>query len=340
MAITVTGQKVLAPPSINGSVSAVRATSTGLARPATVTGGSSSIPPPVNRPTQPCIFVYNSTAGNAAAWAHPGALIIAGRTNYNDAAFHTMAAGGATVLIYLDTFMDMNVGRYAGLLYNASQFGPAVPDWNGGSNGPVANQWGNLSDFRVGSILQQKLPGILNLILDENPHCSGFFLDDVGTWSWYPGFNFSSWSAADRLAYRNGAIAICQTARTIADQRDAFIMVNGLWQGGTTGTAGGGYPDINQSGCSLVDGGLFESQTPGTLAPGTFPYAYLTSTQWGSATPRHKSYCASSNVGNSAYRDAYINANIVAWANSADISAGVVAPWKTTFTDFGLPRRT
>jgi hypothetical protein len=290
----------------------------------------------VNRPANPGLIMYEGapSADVVAQWAKPGALVVVGRTNYNDPWVHTVADGGATVLIYLDPIISNSYGRYADKLINASEFGPAVPKWPGS---PVANQYGSLNDFRVGSVLQQKLPGVLELMVAENPQISGFFLDDVGSRSWFPGFNWDSWSNADKQAYRDGAIAITQTARAVADEHNLFVMVNGTW-GATsvTGQGGGGYPNPSVAGNSLVDGGFVENHDPSTEMAYWSAYAGP-NTQWGKATPRGLAYMWFSNVGSTTDMNAWIQAGVAAFASSNAYTTAT-SPFGT-FTNFNLPNR-
>lgn len=350
-AVTVNGTNFIAPVtvSVGGAaatgVSVVSSTQLTCTAPAhadgavnvtvTASGGTSAsfvftyqaTPSSVNRPANPGAIVYGSGLTNAAAWAHPGAIVIAGRDNYDGAWAKTIAAGGGTVLVYLDTIINASYGRYHDKLINASEFGPAVPKWPGN---PVANSTGSLNDFRVGGILQSKLAGVLSLILSENSHVGGIFLDDCGSRSWYPNFD---WTTIDREAYRAGAINIVQTTR--ATIGDLFIMVNGTWSGtSSSGVGDGGYPDKTKSGISLADGGFVENHSStGELAAWT---AYSTSTQWASATSRGKAYTWFQNTGSVSDRNNWVNANVAAFASTADYGDSSVVPW-TSFTDFGLP---
>src|SRR5512146_2869338 len=142
----------------------------------------------VNRPTQSASMVYGNpgTNGRAIAYAHPGGLVVAGRDNYADQVFKDISAAGGTVLIYLDAIINNAYGRYAEMLINESACGPAVPLWPGNYQ---ANQWGELNDFRVGGVLQAKLKSVLETMIAENPHMAGWFADDLGSRSWYPGID-------------------------------------------------------------------------------------------------------------------------------------------------------
>ena len=204
----------------------------------------------------------------------------------------------------------------------------------------MANEWGSLNDFREGSVLQDKLPGVLELIIAENPHISGIFLDDVGSRSWSPGFNWDSWSNADKEAYRNGAIAITQKARAVADENDLFLMVNGTW--GATGLAGqgdGGYPNRNElHGNSLVDGGFVENHDPETKSAYWVSYAYPATPSGAQSTPRGLPYMWFSNVGSVTDRNTWIASDLAAFASSSAYDDNAVPPFGT-FTDFNLPNR-
>jgi len=297
----------------------------------------SATAPALNGPTNPGLLMYadgEPPASVVANWSRPGALVVVGRNNYDEPWVHTISDGGATVLIYLDPIIDNDWGRYHDKLINASEFGPAVPKWPGK---PAANEWGSLNDFRVGSVLQDKLPGVIDLMITENPQISGIFLDDVGSRSWYPGINWDSWSAADKEAYRNGAIAITQTARAAADEHDLFLMVNGTWGAtGLTGQGDGGYPNRNEYGNALVDGGFVENHDPDTEMAYWARYAGPDA-QWGKSTPRGLPYMWFSNVGSSADRNTWIASGLAAFASSSSYD-GTALP-SGTFTDFGLPNR-
>jgi hypothetical protein len=209
----------------------------------------------------------------AANYATPGGLIAVGRTNYADQVIKDVSAGGGTVLIYVDAIINNAFGRYHDLLLNSSVYGAAVPLWPGV---PQANQWGSLNDFRTtadggGGVLQSKLEPVLELIVSENPHLAGFFMDDVGSRSWFDGINWTTFPS--QSAYRNGAIAICQTVRTVCDRHGLIFIVNGTW----TANDGGGYPLTTQHGCSLADGGFVEHHDGEISFWG--PYVD-TSTQW------------------------------------------------------------
>jgi hypothetical protein len=188
-----------------------------------------------NRPAQGATIAYGSpgTSGAASAYAHPGGLVVAGRDNYADQVFKDVSASGGTVLLYLDTIVRNNYGRYHSLLYDASSCGAAVPQWGSYS----ANGTGPLADFRVGGTLQGKLRCVLEAMVTENPHMAGWFADDLGSRSWFPNLNWSTFP--EKQAYRDGAVALTQTFRSVADEHGLVFLVNGTWSAGD----GGGYPD-------------------------------------------------------------------------------------------------
>jgi hypothetical protein len=228
-------------------------------------------------PPQAAGIIYG--AGSVAArFAHPGSLVVAGRDNFDDPAFQQVSARGGTVLLYLDPMIDNPHGRYHRLLNDESICGPATERWPGS---PRANRWGFLIDFRVGSVVQRKLACVLDLMVAENPHMGGWFADDVGSRSWYPGIDWKAWGGANRRAYRAGAIALMKTFRRVADRHGHMVMVNGTWSAGSLAAAGGGYPDMNQHGMALADGGFVEYHD------GQLPYfgPYGCSAQWAAQSP-------------------------------------------------------
>ena len=58
-------------------------------------------------------------------------------------------------------------------------------------------------------MLQSKLKCVLETMVAENPHMAGWFADDLGSRSWFPGFDWGSFP--DKAGYRAGAIALTQT---------------------------------------------------------------------------------------------------------------------------------
>ena len=147
-----------------------------------------------NMPPQAAGIIYGP-ASEALEYAHPGGMVVAGRDNYSDPAFKKVSAAGGTVLIYLDPVINNPWGRYHTMLMQQSKCGPVVRRWPGLSK---ANRWGHLNDFRVGSVLQRKLPCVLETMVSENPQMGGWFADDVGSRSWYPGVDWQIWGAANR----------------------------------------------------------------------------------------------------------------------------------------------
>jgi hypothetical protein len=215
-------------------------------------------------------------------YATPGGLVVTGRDQYNDPIFQEISAGGGTVLIYLDCIINDAFGTYASLLMNSSIYGPAVPLWPPGYEVNIAAGY-FLNDFRIGGILQNKLHGVLEQMVSDNPFMAGFFLDDLGSRSFYPDLNWSTFP--DQQGYRDGAIAIAQTARQVADKHRLMVLVNGSWNAND----GGGYPNVAQHGLSLAEGGYVEHHD-GQIA---FFGPYAASPQWAAASTVTKgvSYC-------------------------------------------------
>jgi hypothetical protein len=302
-----------------------------------------------NRPTQPLRYHYEPGT-LASSWAHPGALVIAGLARSDvgpvgtspayegtNPGYVTAAAAGATVLIYIDPIIDNDWGLYHELLLHqydslGRTVGPAAALWPGNL---TANGWGQLNDFRIGSVIQSKFGPVLNKILDECPWAAGFFIDDCGSRSWFPGFSWTGdFTDTDRAAYRAGAIALVQTARTVCDTRHMangrrrIVLVNGTWSAGDLLNNGGGYPDPNQFGCSLAEGAMIEH--PATLDQ--FWTDYATGSQWASeASTNGIPFIVSSHYTTAQMND-FINASIVSHAESEEASS----VWGT-FHETGLP---
>lgn len=344
--------KAFFPQSANASATAIRAQSTAQAIVPQVisTGGTA-----VNRPANAWMIAYADNVVPSTqiknAWSFPGAVVVCGRNNFGAQWLKDIAAAGATVLIYFHPGLINTFGRYADLFYNASAYGPAIALWPANSTGPGPwriDEFGLLPNFKTTNApYWAKLPQILNLMLDENPHVAGFFFDGLGSrhWPGAGGFSWDTWPTVDQEAYRAGNVQVCQVARGIADTRNLFMIVNGQWQGGGIQN-GGGYPDRNKHGMSLVDGIMFENRPPD--GPGQFAYEYAvnSSNQWGIGIPRiaampfPKGYVLSSNAA-VADRDTWVSLNAVSHALGGvgvDYST-LTLPWRTTFTDMGLPNR-
>ena len=256
-------------------------------------------------------------------------MVIAGRSNYGDQAFKDIAAAGGTVLIYLDAVIDNDYGRYHELLNHISACGPATSRWPGN---PPANAWGDLNDFRPGSVLQQKLECVLETMVRENPHMAGFFADDVGSRSWFPLLDWGGWSSANRAQYRQGAIDLTKTFREVANRHGLVFIVNGSWNAGSS-NAGGGYPDANQHGNALADGGYIEKHNLDT-----FFTNYATSPQWAAQSPITGPGKAINFAVNTttAATQAWITCGCVAYAVTQSDYTTKPAPWGP-FYDRGLP---
>jgi hypothetical protein len=288
----------------------------------------------VNRPAQAASIVYGAPGANgqAEAYAHPGALVVAGRDNYQDQAFKDISAAGGTVLIYLDTIVWNDYGRYHSMLYDASACGPAVPKWGSYQ----ANSTGPLADFRAGGVEQSKLHCVLEAMVAENPHMAGWFADDLGSKSWFPNLKWSSMPAADQQAYRDGAIAIAQTFRQVADEHGLVFLVNGTWEAGTLAGAGGGYPDMSQHGLSLADGGFVEHHDSEISYFG--PYGC--SAQWASQSGVTHGTAFMYAVTNTASgQTAYVNSNCYAYVNTQTSANYDYAPPWGSFHPTGLPSK-
>ena len=285
-----------------------------------------------NWPAQAASVMYGDggLTSRAITYAQPGGLVAAGRTNYQDHIFKDISAAGGTVLIYLDAVIDNNWGRYHAMLLDSSECGPAATRWPGS---PKANRWGYLNDFRVGSVVQQKLECVLEKMVAENPHMGGFFADDLGSRSWFPDINWNSWSAADKQAYRDGAVAMSQTFRKVADRHGLIVLVNGTW----SANDGGGYPDVSRHGNALADGGVIEHYGANELP---FWRSYACSSQWASQSPitRGKAFMWAITE-SEADREAYATSGCFAFVSHQPESRyDYVAPWGETHPT-GLPSK-
>lgn len=301
-----------------------------------------------NLPTQPMRYHYDGQP--LSSWAHPGALVIAGlgRSDIGpagtspayegtDPGYVTAAAAGATVIAYIDPIIDNDWGLYHELLHHqydslGRTVGPATTLWPGNHQ---ANEWGMLADFRPGSVIQQKFGPVLEKMLDECPWLSGFWIDDCGTRSWFPDFSWeNAFTATDRQNYRDGAIALVQTAREICDRRRTpngrrrIIIVNGTWTAGTLLADGGGYPNMAVHGCSLAEGGEIEHH-----ALDQWWTDYATGPQWATeASTGGVPFMVASCTTNAIQTD-FRNAGIVSHSESAQSNTTV---WGA-FHETGLP---
>jgi hypothetical protein len=318
------------------------ASTTATASPSASTTATSSTPTPSptastastastirQLPGQPAITAYGSSSA-VTPFAHNGALIIAGRANYADQPVKAASAAGATVLIYLDAIIDNPYGRYHEMLNNPSECGPATSRWPGNYE---ANSWGYLNDFRVGSVLQSKLKCVLEKMVAENPHMGGFFADDLGSRSWFPGFNWDSWGTTNQQSYRAGAIALAQTFHDVAAKHGLMVMVNGTWTAGSLAFSGGGYPNMSSNGLALADGGYIEHHSAAEL-PYWTEYAQG---QWATAAgsvARGKPimYVQASDAST---RDAYNRTGVFSFL-SAQVDYDTASVW-TGFHATGLP---
>ncbi|GAB3318749.1 hypothetical protein GCM10027451_37970 [Geodermatophilus aquaeductus] len=241
--------------------------------------------------------------------------------------FKNVSAAGGHVLVYMDAVIDNPQGRYHQLLNSSSACGAATSRWPGNHQ---ANQWGYLNDFRVGSVLQSKLECVLETMVRENPHMAGFFADDLGSRSWFPDLNWGAFP--DKQAYRDGAIALSQTFRRVADRHGLIVIVNGTW----SANDGGGYPNASQHGNALADGGFVEHHD-GQIA---FFGPYGCAAQWAdqSAVTRGTAFMYAVTTSR-AGRDEYANSGCYAYVNEQSASSyGYAPPWGT-FHATGLPTR-
>jgi hypothetical protein len=232
------------------------------------------------------------------------------------------------VLIYLDVIVDNPHGRYHDMLFNASACGAAPSLWPGNYQ---VSQWGNLTDFRVGSVLQSKLKCVLETMVAENPHMAGWFADDLGSRSWFPDIDWASFP--DKQAYRDGAIALTQTFRQVADEHGLVFIVNGTW----TANDGGGYPNVAQSGNALVDGGFVEHHDSQINHFG--PYAC--SSQWAAqSSVTHGKAINYAVTDTAAGRTEFVESACYAYVNQQTTAAydGTAPPWGA-FHANGLPSR-
>ena len=271
-------------------------------------------------PPQPAGFFYNSEP--SSAWAKPGALVICGRDNCGGQGFKNVSAAGGTVLVYLDTIVNVKAGRYHDPMLNQSACGPAIGTWPGSGR---FNSWGYVNDVRVGGALQQKLPCVLETIIRENPHIGGFFADDLG------GDNGHTQAGLPKEEDYQAAVALSRTFRSVADKYKLMFVPNGGWEGGH----GAGYPTRTTSGNALADGVCVEHHSTGEL---NYWRGYLTSSQWASqsslthGTPFHIIITYPADF--SAYRNANFNGFI---ANQSDY-ANAGTPW-SGFHATGLPNK-
>ena len=318
---------------------ATAASSTSTTAVATPSGSTTPTPStPTSSPTastisqlpgQPAITAYGSSSA-VTPYAHKGALIIAGRVNYADQTVKDASTAGATVLIYLDALIDDPYGRYHDMLNNPSECGPATSHWPGNYK---VNSSVYLNDFRVGSVLQSKLKCVLEKMVAENPHMGGFFADDLGSRSWYPGFNWDTWGTTNQESYRAGAIALAQTFHDVAAKHGLMVMVNGTWTAGSLASTGGGYPNMNSHGLALADGGYIEHHSAAELSYWT-AYAHG---QWATAAGSVASgkpimYVQASDV---TTRDAYNRAGVFSFLSS-QVDYDTASVW-TAFHATGLP---
>lgn len=298
-------------------------------------------------PMQPgAVYYGNLTGPTDSAYRQPGALVLTSRGNFGHPNMVAAAAAGAHVAGYFDALVwaVFGSGDVTGRLLNSSAYGPAVPKWPG----PIsANDTGDLADFRPGSVMHQpsamnsswtKLEAVLESIVAENPHLSGFFADDCGSRSYYPNFDWTTFGTQNQQDYRAGSILIAQAFRRVCNRNNMFLIVNGTWNGGTLASAGGGYPTMTTHGCSLADGGDWEHHS----SPDSFSNAVFGSAQWGSESPitgAGKAFhlCQLQDTDSPT---PWANTGVFAWAiQKSDYTQPALAPWGA-FHPTGLPTST
>jgi hypothetical protein len=277
-----------------------------------------------NLPAQAAGIFYGPSSG-ATAYAHPGGLVVTGRDNYQDQAFKDVSAGGGSVLISLGPVAGDSYGRYQEMLINASACGPAIARWPG-DHQVMSGSY--LNDFRVGSVLQDKFRCVLEAMVAENPHMAGWFADGVGSRSWFPGLDWADFP--DKAAYRDGAIALTQTLRSVADEHGLIFIVNGTW----SANDGGGYPIVQKSGNALADGGFVEHHD-GQIR---FFGPYGCSSQWAAQSPVTQGKPFNFAVTDTAAgRLEFAGSACYAYVNQ-QADSGEMPPWGTSHPT-GLPSR-
>ncbi len=275
---------------------------------------------------QPAAFVYSGDPSGALDYAQPGGLVVAGRDNFQDPVFQEVSEGRGTVLVYLDPVIRNPYGPYHELMFEDSSCGPAVPEWPGSP----ANSWGTFADFRRGGVLQGKLACVLETMVQENPHMGGWFVDDLGSRPY--GTDYEGWSPREKQAYYDGAVAISQVFRDVADKYGLIFIANGSWDASSR-NSGGGYPDARQHGNSLADGGVIEHHD----GQQEFFGPYGCSPQWAADSPSSAHHPIILTISRSdADRDIYARTECVTHAVNQNHYLDPPPPWGP-FRDIGLP---
>lgn len=250
------------------AAAAVALTATGVVA---VTGGIAHAGTITPLPMQPAITDYQVPSGagsNAIPYQHTGALILAGQSQLPSANMQNAETAGATVLAYIDPMViQPNSGTYGDMLWQASSCGAAIPQWGSFTSGTGYN----LADFRTtadggGGLEQTKFRCVLEAMIAANPHIGGIFADDLGSKSWYPGVNWSTFGSANQQAWYDGAVGLAQTLHDVAVEHGLMTMVNGTWEKGTIASNGGGYPNLAANGNAEVDGGYIEHHASSEVA--------------------------------------------------------------------------
>ena len=119
---------------------------------------------------------------------------------------------------------------------------------------------------------------MLETMVAENPHMAGWFADDLGSRSWFPGFDWAQLPGQGGLPGTVPSRSPRHFA-VVADEHGLIFLVNGTW----SANDGGGYPNAAKSGNALADGGFVEHHD-GQI---DFFGPYGCSSQWAAQSPRH-----------------------------------------------------
>ena len=125
-----------------------------------------------------------------------------------------------------------------------------------------------------------------------------------------------------------------QTFRAVANRHGLVILVNGTWEAGSLASAGGGYPDMEEHGNALADGGFVEYHD-GEI---TYFGPYACSPQWAAQSPltEGKAFNYAVTMTAAGFRE-YRDSHCFSYVNQqADFSA---APAWGSFHPTGLPSR-
>lgn len=181
-------------------------------------------------------LIYNDATPIPVEYRSANSLVLLGSGGHSAPAGICSNAGqqecveaGGLPGYYFDVIVRNTVGFIREALFNASQFGAAIPSAGHGTS------WGPAADLRVAHAVD-KCAAVFEYILDNNPHMRWVMLDDGGpNWQGY-----WTMTAAMREDFYQALVAIFTRLRQIADQRGIYLMVNGVWDGrGATESPGG-----------------------------------------------------------------------------------------------------